>query len=330
MLNTLRFVRGAVSKKDSIPVLTHFHIYEGRIQGTNGRLTIDAPCSELSKFDLTVPAEIFLKAVDACQGEPNLTLEGEGKLRVKGGGFKALIPLGDHAIYPRGKRDSGSGTALSSDINLLTPLRALAPFIGEDASRDWACGVLFRNGIAYATNNAVLAASPACLFPMDLNLPFFLVEELIRIGREPSIIYATENSASFGYADGSWIKAQLLSAEWPDLEKLLPQFGEVLPPVPVGLALAVERVRPFCPDPKIPLIQFSVLGVGTIDGDRSACVGDYNLPLGQYRAEPLLGVLASAAEADFARYPQPVPWRGRAGVRGILVGVAMNLPPEVE
>ena len=43
MLDVLDFVRGSISKKDIVPILKSFHVYDGRIQGTNGRLTIDSP-----------------------------------------------------------------------------------------------------------------------------------------------------------------------------------------------------------------------------------------------------------------------------------------------
>ena len=43
MLESLKFVKGAVSRKDHVPALTHFQIKNGFVKGHNGTLTLCAP-----------------------------------------------------------------------------------------------------------------------------------------------------------------------------------------------------------------------------------------------------------------------------------------------
>ena len=133
-------------------MLFRSHIYAGRIQGQNGWLAIDAPCPELAGIEATVPAERFLKAVDACDGEPKLSLT-DTSMTVSRKGFKARIPLLPHDSFPC---VDVSGQPDLTGIELLPTLRRLRSFVSEDASRPWSQGVLCVGNHAYATNNVIL------------------------------------------------------------------------------------------------------------------------------------------------------------------------------
>jgi hypothetical protein len=279
-------------------------------------MSIDAPCPDLAGFDFTVTSSSFLKAIDACAGEPIIKVNGDF-LGISSGSFKARLPLGAHKDFPRQAPEGEMGVPMGGP--LLPILKQLSPFIGEDASRGWACGILFRDGQAFATNNVVVAGVPAIKFDQSINLPSFLIDELLRIGKEPVSVLANRDRITFNFSNGAWMKSCLLSSEWPAVERMMPELvrGEV----PVDLRSAVERVLPFCPDPKHPLIYLGEDGVKTSDGDKSAIVGGFTLPPAVFRAEPLMAVLKVAKQIDFSVYPKPVPWVGERGLRGLLVGV---------
>jgi len=318
MIETLQFVRGAVAKKDLIPVLTHFRIYDGRIQGGNGRLSIDAPCPELAGMDITVPAERFLKAVDACDGEPKLKITDGGKLSITRKKFRALLPLGDPNAFPLGTPD---GKQVAHDGEFLTALRRLRQFVGEDASRPWACGILLKDGYAYATNNIIICRTPChwgCLLE-PINLPSFAVDELLRINQEPDSIRVTDTAIMFGYGD-SWLKTQLFDLNWPEIDRFFDTKATAK--VPAKLQDAITKILPFCPDPKFPAIRFGPDGVSTIDGDMMAEVSGIELPEACFRAEPLMMVLDVATHIDFYCFPNPSPWRGK-NLEGMMVGVKL-------
>jgi len=180
VIETLRLVRGAVAKKEIVPTLTHFHIYDGRIQGGNSRRSINCECTDLKGFNITVPAERFLKAVDACNGEPKLKVTEGGKLSISRKRFKALLPLEDHDKYPIND-NPGDYKNINAE-SLLLALRTLQPFIGDDATRDWSNGIWIHEGFAYATNNVVLArveveCSDSFILPADAE------KEVLRIGK---------------------------------------------------------------------------------------------------------------------------------------------------
>ena len=316
MLNTLRFVRGAVSTKDLVPVLTSFHLYGDRMQGTNGRITVDAPCST-KITDFTVNANRFLSAVDACEGEPIISITKGDKLSVKKGSFKALIPLVDHSSFPK----IGPDKTVKLGTELLSTLRLLRSFIGEDASRPWACGVLIKSDFIYATNNIVLCRTPFSWKHKEAVLPSFAIDELLRINQEPVGVGFSDNSITFKYEDGSWLKSTLFHNEWPDVESMLSKI-KVTTKVPEDLESNIRKVIPFCPDPKYPVIKIKGNRISTLEGEMSAEVGKCGPDdlESNFRAEPLLSVVAVATKWDLSVYPKPCPWKSDQ-IEGVLVGV---------
>ncbi len=320
MKKQLTFVRGAVADKDLVPVLTHFHIQDGHIQGGNGRLAIDIACAQLAEFNITVPADKFIKAVDGCEDEPELTLTEGGQLRVKHGSFRVLLPLGEHDAFPRvelaGEELTGTWTGF------IKALRILKPFIGTDASRVWSCGILMQDGVGYATNNVILVRVPLGFGSLGfgslnepVNIPAFAVDELLRIGQDPVRVLRSDNAVTFVFPGGGWLRTQLLDLGWPDLSNF---FIGTDVDLPKNLANAVQKIVPFCPNSKLPVIRFADGGVCTEDGTMSARVDGLELPDALFRAEPLMDVLKVATHADFSKAPSPFIGDG---VQGVIIGL---------
>jgi DNA polymerase III sliding clamp (beta) subunit (PCNA family) len=327
LLDALKIIRGAVSDKDLVPVLTHVAVHEGRLHGFDGRIHISTPAPALKGYSFTVPMIPFLAAVEACDGEPALQI-GEA-LIVTGKKFRAVMPLGKMEAFPmpdmEGKKIKVQG--------LLAVLKALRPFIGQDAMRPWSAGILFQGGVAMATNNIVLIEAETDrgmeLMPR-VALPVFAVDEIIALGMEPQSIAVTENAAFLHYAGRTWLRTVLLEDHWPDAKAILQDChnGATFKPVHTMLEAAVQQIVPFCPDPKHPVIRFKEGVVSTLDGSISASVGgfgDAGVGLGAFRAEPLLAVLKIAEDADWSLFPR-VPFLGSAEgtpLSGVLLGLQL-------
>lgn len=322
MLKSLNFVRGAVSTKELVPVLTCFHVYGGRIQGTNGRVTIDHPCKDLQGFEFTVPASTFLRAIDNCEKEPKIkVLDGE-RIEIKSGNFKAVLPLLPHDSFPRKIPVVGNQTPIKEGI--LPVLKHLKPFISTDASRIWSCGVLFKGDRVYATNNVVLASVKGYVLNEEVNLPSSAIDELLRIGLSPTAMACSPNDATFFFKGGAWLASQIYATNWPEaIDRMLPDPDAVTWQIPADLPAAVQRLAPFVPDVKQPVILLSEEGISTMDGARSASIGGFVLPNGAFRSEPLTAVLGIATHIDFEKYPAACPFKGPDGLSGILIGVKL-------
>lgn len=324
MLDALTRVRGAVSTKDLVPVLTHLVFDQGKVAGYDGRVYIQAPLPRRYRdLRCTVKADRFLAAIDACQGgDPDLQ-QTDGKLRVAYGDFAADLSTGDVNLAVPPQPDPPGRVKVPADF--LGRLATIRPFVGEDASRQWACGLLLDGGQAYATNNVCLASCRLSDLGQDpVSIPAWSVDELLRIGDQPTGIGRSHTSITFHYADKSWLRTTVFDTAWPkppqsllDDTRVVTAMGAVTP----DLKDAVQKVLPFCPDPKNPIVQLGPRQVSTLAGDFSARVdgvGSMDMQ-GTYRADALLLVLAVADCVDWSQFPRTW-WQG-AGMRGLLVGV---------
>lgn len=317
MLDSLRFVQGAVAKKDYVPELTHFRIEGGTVRGYNGMIGLCCPIDlDLKVSPKAVP---FVKAIQTCKGTIQLHMTPTGRLSVKSGAFKALVDCleEDFPSVPL----EGPVTPLNG--GLLGVLKALAPFIAEDASRPWARGILFRGHSAFATNNIIAVEHwVETPFPVEINIPRAAVVELIRIGEEPISVQLTETSATFHYGENKWLRTQTYSTEWPDLGRVLDRPGVLVPP-PEALWSAIEDLIPFVDDlGRLFLSQDSVST--TLNEANGATVSVPGISHeGCFNFKQLALIEDVAERVDLSQYPAPCPFQG-GKIRGVIVGMKVT------
>ena len=321
MLETIKLVAGTVADKDLVPAFTHIHIYDGRIQGMDGRaVAIDAACPEMAGIHASVPADRFLRAVTACDGEPRIS-EKEGKLLIRRKSFQATLPLMAHADYPKTDAVPEDVERMPIKPGFVGVLKRLKPFISQDASRPWTVGVQFKDGNSYATNNAILVSLPYAACPLTMRLPTVAVDELIRINQDPKEV-AFFNGAFYFFYASFWVRVLPMIIEWPNVEDMLSKFDYAsLPAIPGQLLDAVRKIAHFHPDPKFPVVLFNKEGVHTMDGNHKASVEGMELAEAKFRAEIITLVLNEAIKGDFSKWPAPMPFYGMDKLRGMVVGV---------
>jgi DNA polymerase III sliding clamp (beta) subunit (PCNA family) len=319
VIEILKFVQGAVSssKKGFVPALSHFRIKGGWITGFNGTMAIGSPIP--LGMDACPNAEQFVTAIEACKDTVAITMTANGKLFIHAGGFQTHVDCLPPAEYP--PLPSG-GTVYPITDNLIPALTYLEGFIAEDASRPWACGILFDGTSAYATNNIVLQQFwLGYNFPCRVNIPAVAVKELLRIGTSPKEIRVSNTSITFGYGDGRWLRAQLLESKWPDLRQLFELHTTGTEPFPAGFFDACKQIEPFTD--AMGGVYMLGKGVATtpdpsVGGTFVTCRG---VPTeGRYNVRQLLKLENIAEEIAFQSFPAPVYFKGN-GVRGIIVGL---------
>lgn len=326
MRAAIDFVRGAVSLKDAVPVLTHFAFHDGKVQGFNGRLSISSPFPS-KDLSLTVPADRFLSALDANVGDIKLSLK-DDRLHLKAGKFSARLPIGAIIDFPLSTPDPNPRKLKRG--RLLEILKLMRPFIGDDASRPFCNGILFRGKYAYATNNVILIRVPLD-FPLTkatCNVPSFAVDELLRLNIEPYAIAESDSTLTFDLGKDLWLRTSLFNATWPkDPDQLLEmeaKKGEKFGLVPKSLLDAVLRISPLCPDLKNPVIRFEADGsLRTLQGPVEAEIAAGRAPgfeVSAFRSEPLALALGIASEIAWNSAPR-LRFKGHGGVLGILIGV---------
>ena len=315
MLKTLKFVQGAVSKKDFIPALTLFRIENGTVRSYNGMLSLCSPIQ--LDINCSPKAEPLVKAISHCDETVSMTLTPTGRLSVKAGSFKALIDCVKEEtphVMPEGDIIDFDGETL------LKAFKTIYPFIGSDASRPWANGILLKNQSAFATNNVTLVEYwVGATFPIECNIPKACIKEMLRIGEAPSYAQADANSIAFHYGENTWIRTQLFSTEWPDLAKVLDRPSTQLPVDP-EIFVGLEKMKSF-----VNKMGHIYMMPGMLSTSADIQEGaEFNVVSlqgeGLYNIEMLMLLKDVAVTIDWSQYPAPCMFQGDR-LRGALVGM---------
>lgn len=316
MLEALKFCQGAVSKKDFVPELTHFIIEEGRVRSFNGVLALSSPIA----FNISCKpkADVLIKSIDNCVDTVQLSLTPGGKLTVKSGAFKVHVPCidGDTPhVQPEGEVVQFDGEAFYKGI------QAVAPFIGTDASRKWAQGILVKDKSLFATNNMILVQYWLGVdFPQLINIPFPAIKEMLRIKEPPLYAQVAENSITFHYSGDRWLRTQLYSlTEWPDLGRILNSESNPTP-IPETLFDGLEVIKPFVDKMGSVFINNGVITTHVDESEGASYEVAGMINEGVFNNEMLALLKGAATHVDWTLYPKPCLFKGGL-LRGAIVGM---------
>lgn len=315
MLAELKFVQGAVAKKDFLPALTHFVIEAGTVRGYNGTLALCSPIP----FDIACKpkAEPLVRAIGNCESTVQLTMTPAGRLSIKSGKFKAFVDCveGDTPhVMPEGDAVVIDGVAM------LKAIKTVAPFIGDDASRPWSNGVLLKGQSAFATNNITLVEYwTGADVPFPINIPRAAIKEMLRINEAPEGVQVAPNAITFHYTGGRWLRTQLFATDWPDLARVLDKASN---PVELDERLfeAVKVVKPFTD--KMGRILFKGGRIATHDDDSEGAAFEIEGfdHSGVYQMDMLNLLQGTAQRIDWSTYPAPCMFFGDR-LRGAIIGM---------
>lgn len=318
MLKELRFVMGAVAKKDLVVAMKHFCIENGTIRAYNGSLGLCAPIA--IDINCKPKAKELVAAISHCSDDhtTTLTLTDKGRLRITNGAYRVFIDCLEEEtphVQPEGDTVRIDGAAWRRAFeNLL-------PFVGNDASRPWTNGILLHAQSAFATNNVIVSQFWIGIpLPLTLNIPSDAVRELLRIGEDPTHVQVTDRSITFHFDNGKWIRTGLFETNWPELTKILDVPNnpvEIKPEFFAGL----EAIKPFLNKQNEVYFRNGKLHTSHDDSDQAGA--SYELVdfphVGCY-ALPMLELLNGTARSiDFSTYPGPCLWFGDF-IRGAIIG----------
>lgn len=318
MLKELKFVQGAVAKKDLLPAMTHFRIENGTVRSYNGTMAISSPIA----LDIACcpRADAMVRAIASCQEATVISVTPNGRLSIRSGKFRAIVDTiqGETPhVEPEGDHMQFDGAAL------LEAFRVLEPFIGTDASRPFTNGVLLDAGSAYATNNTCLVQFwVGAAFPLRVNVPRAAIKEVLRVGEPPTHGQLTRDSITFHYTDGRWIRSQLLSTEWPldMVTKLLDQPANPVA-IPSDFFDGLNRIKGQADGANRVYMVEGALRTST-EPDEGAAY-ELDLPAeGLYNLHMLTLLEGVVNTVDFGRYPDPALFFGDR-LRGAIVGMRM-------
>lgn len=319
MLKELRFVQGAVAKRDFIPAMTHFCIQNGFVRSYNGTMALCSPIA--LDFNCNPRAESMVKAIAKCEGAPTLVLLPNNQLHIQDGDYSKFVECIDGEV----QHVTPSGPIVNFDGQVLyDAVQTLMPFVGNDASRPWTNGIMLRDQSAFATNNVVIAEYwLGTMSPVVVNIPREALAEIIRIKEPPTHAQMNENTLSLHYPGGRWIMTQLLNTNWPDLRPVLDVPNNATPIDPrlfVGLNKldgdADSEGRVYIRNGFMRTQNVDVLGPGAAEFRLG------NDMVGAYQIKMLSLLEGIATHADFTRYPDASLFFGER-LRGAIIGMRM-------
>lgn len=316
MLKELKFVQGAVSKKDLLPAMTHFRIEKNTVRSYNGSLALSSPIP--FDIDCIPKASTLVRAIANCNDTITLSMS-NGRLRVQSGSFRAFVECIEGEtphVEPQGEIVNFDGEVL------LKAIQTMMPFVGDDASRPWTNGILFKGQSAFATNNVtVIEYWLGVEVPFVINVPRNALKEMLRVNEAPTHAQIDQNSITFHYSDQRWIRTQLLVTTWPEFGKILDAESNATPVDP-RLFEGLEVLKGFGDDLGRVYIKDGVLRTQDTDGQGAT----FDIPglewTGCFQIVMLMLLKGVATHVDFSLYPKPCLFFGDR-LRGALVGLKM-------
>lgn len=320
MLKELKFVMGALSKKDLVPAMTHFVIEKGCVRAFNGMVALCSPIP--FDIDCKPKGETLYRAIENCEEAITLYMTPASKLGVKSGSFRCLVPcIEETAVHPEPEGDRYE----VDGAKLLEAFKVLSPAIGDDASRPWQNGVLLKGQSAYATCNVVaIQYWMGVTVPHVVNIPEMAIREILRIGEPPTAMQCTDKSFTFHFTDGRWIRTQLLQTDWPDVDRILDQAGANAQPIDRNIFVALDKLKKFVDKAGRVYFKPGIAHTHLSDEEGSSFEMPDSTMTGIYNWD-MLKILDGIAEtADFSRPGKPSLFYGAGGfARGAIIGMSM-------
>lgn len=319
MLKELKFVQGAVAKKDFLPAMTHFVIEDGVVRSYNGMIALSSPIP----FDINCKpkAAQLVKAISLCEDTIAMSMTPAGKLKIQSGTFKSFIECITEEtahVLPEGD--------FVQDFNgelLLKAFTVLLNFVGDDASRPWTNGILLKGCSAYATNNVIAVEYwLGVAVPFEVNIPAPCVKELLRIKEAPLQVQIAKDSITFHYSDGRWVRSQLFSTDWPPISKILDKPSN---PVPMDerVFTALTYLKPFTDKTGRIYINGDVITTSQTDNEEGANYEVQGLNAqGIYQVDMLNCLKGTVTSMDWSLYPAPCLFFGES-LRGAIIGMKL-------
>lgn len=216
LLEALKFV--AVSQHaQGTPLQTHCRIGNKTVIGFDGGITAGHFIDEI--LSCCPHTYTLLNALSKCADSISITDTDGGKLSVKSGKFRALVPCLPWEDLPAVEPDPRIATLTDA---VKSALAAVLPVALDGSNVDaFKCAVLLCAGSAVATNGAVILEAWHGIDLPDVLIPKASAQAICKQTKPLTGFGFSANSATFYYEDNSFIKTQLFVDKYPGFQHIL-------------------------------------------------------------------------------------------------------------
>lgn len=260
-----------------------------------------------------------LRLIDAlakCGDSLAVTQTDAERLAIKSGAFRAFVPCVGLQSMPNAAPDQPSAVI---DDRLRTALEVVGGLASDNAQHVVTASILLRAGSAVATDRIfALEYWHGIDLPPGIVLPKAAAAAVCKIAKPLAKFGFSNTTVTFWFADGSWLRSQLYSEPWPNIDRVLNVKCNPWP-VPEKLAEALDAVAPFSGDGNVRFTA-NLLRSHDVDG-LGATFEVTGLPYGpKFNAKKLKILLQHAKVVDFAM-PSGIAYFFGENVRGVLAGI---------
>jgi hypothetical protein len=196
-------------------------------------------------------------------------------------------------------------------------LKIALPFVGD---RNWSAAVrLWKERITALSNTAGIdLTAPGLDLPEPLMLPTEAVTFVAAQG-DPLEYAADENSITFRWEDGRWLRAQLLNQRMPDIDHV---FAKAEGEQPIQIDEEYREAFADASAMSDGVVTIKPEGFEGLKGVAKSLV-DFEMDVtavSHWNAKALEAVLTCADAWNPGAYPEAAGFSG-AGMRGVILGV---------
>jgi hypothetical protein len=242
LMQALSFLSHLV-RKDGEVYEQHCQIFENQAVMFNGYLGAGYQISE--DWNAAPDCQTLLNALSKCGESFSITLVDSGRLSVKAGKFRAMVPCVPLDVLPTVRPDPPQG-ALSEPFR--QAIAAVLPVLKDDGESDVTTSVLIGDGSVTATDRALMIEVwHGISMPPGLVLPKPFCTLLTKIKTPLSSFGFSSNSFTVWFEDRSWLRTQLRPFAYPNVAHIWNQSFNPWP-LPSGFWDAIDAVEPFSDD----------------------------------------------------------------------------------
>jgi len=242
LLTALEFC-SCVSEKLGASYETHIGLKNNWAIAFNGIVAAGSPI--LEDINCYPHNLLLIEALSKCDENFSLTQLDNGRLSIKSGKFKAVVPCLDPVLMQEAIPDP---MIVGIDNKFKDAVEAVGVLASENAQHVLTASVLMNGSSVISTNRVMLLEYWHGLdLPPNIPLPKQFVAALVKQKKNLTGFGFSNNSATFYFEDQCWLKTQLYSDEWPDVSKILNREANLWTIDP-NFFNALAAVTPFSED----------------------------------------------------------------------------------
>lgn len=232
-----------VSEKVGAPYETHIGLKSNWAVAFNGIVAAGSPIEEdVYCYPHTM---LLIDALSKCEETFSLTQLDNGRLSVKSGKFKAIVPCLDPILMQEALPDPQLAPITNKFKEAVEAVGVLA---SENAMHVLTASVLMNGQSVISTNRTMLFEYWHGLdLPSNIPLRKEFIKALVKTKKNLTGFGLGKSSVTIFFEDGCWVRTQLYADEWPDVSRIL-NIEANLWSIDQNFFKALDAVAPFSAD----------------------------------------------------------------------------------